>query len=185
MYHATALAVTLKTLVFPSISFILNSMSRKTKQPNINKDQLADFKKNRKKAAAFNNPPSSGNNNKLPNTTPPIRLPKGSENSSILKKETKAQENERRSKEHEELRKLAKVNDREHKENQTNDLNDEEQTTLRRHPLFNNQRFDGIPPPSGPERMKFDNNRREQEMEKQLRLNNTPTPSNAPKPRPR
>lgn len=152
-------------------------------QPN--KNPLSRFKKKPIEVVVLNNPQSSGNNDKLSNTTPPDKLPKGSKHTSFLGEDTKSKERDRRKKVQDELRKYAKVNAREHNENQANDLSDEEQSTLRQHPLFNNQRFDGIPPPSGPERMKFDNNRREQEMEKQLRLNNTPTPSNAPKPRPR
>lgn len=88
-----------------------------------------------------------------------------------------------------ELRRIARVNARDHSERPDVAPEGELQNSILQHPALDSQRFDGIDPSVNPEpplntdaRREFDNERREQEMEKQLRLGNMPKFSTAPKP---
>ena len=91
-------------------------------------------------------------------------------------------------------RRLARVNAREHSNDDPQSgqgLEADSHNAMPEHPYFkDNQRFDGVDPNLNPEpplntaaRTEYDNERREQEQEKQLRLGNMPQFSNAPKPR--
>jgi len=111
--------------------------------------------------------------------------------SSMLADETTAMERQRRVTEQNGHRRLARVNAREHREDQTYQMapEGELQNNILQNPWLNSQRFDGIdsnlnpePPLNSEARREFDNERREQEMEKQLRLGNVPRISSAPKP---
>lgn len=110
---------------------------------------------------------------------------------SFLLEETTTMERQRRLMEQEGHRKRARVNAREHgnEERKAHDLDADFQNNPLQHPDLNSQRFDGIDSPLNPEpplnseaRREFDNERREQEMEKQLRLGLMPKMGSAPKP---
>lgn len=111
---------------------------------------------------------------------------------SFLSEETSSMERKRRQLEQEGHRQHAKVNAREHgnqEQRQEMAAEGELQNDIMQHPALESQRFDGIdsnlnpePPLNSEARTEYDNQRREQEMEKQLRLGNMPNPSTAPKP---
>lgn len=110
---------------------------------------------------------------------------------SYLVDETSTMDRQRRVTEQEGHRRLARVNAREHHEEQKQQIapEGELQNNILQNPWLNSQRFDGVDPNLNPEpplnteaRREFDNERREQEMEKQLRLGNMPKFSTAPKP---
>ncbi len=112
---------------------------------------------------------------------------------SILADETNTMERQRRLNEQDGHRRLARVNAREHHENENTKLAAEGQmqNNILQNPWLNTQRFDGVDTNLNPEpalnstaKSEFDNERREQEKEKQLRLGNMPKFSTAPKPRP-
>lgn len=104
--------------------------------------------------------------------------------------ETRRMARQQRLLEQEGHRHFARVNAREHPEQEpTASPGGEIQNNILQNPWLNSQRFDGIDPNLNPEpplnseaRREFDNERREQEMEKQLRLGNVPRVSPAPKP---
>lgn len=112
------------------------------------------------------------------------RSPFGKRSFSVLVDETRAMAREQRLAEQEGHRRLAKVNAREHpEEGQRPNAPDAElqNNNMSQHPapMFNSQRFDGIDTTLNPApdlnteaRLKYDNERREQEMEKQERLQN-------------
>lgn len=113
---------------------------------------------------------------------------------SLLIAESKSMERMRREAEQQGHRRLARVNAREHgNEDEINNAPAEEgelQNNLLQHPDLDSQRFDGIDPNLNPEpplntaaRREYDNAKREQEQEKQLRLGNMPKFGKAP-PRP-
>ncbi|MDP3560899.1 MAG: hypothetical protein Q8R83_01820 [Legionellaceae bacterium] len=111
--------------------------------------------------------------------------------SSMLVDETSTMERQRRLNEQDGHRRLARVNAREHSNEQTQQIapEGELQNNILQNPWLNSQRFDGVDPNLNPEpplnteaRREFDNERREQEMEKQLRLGNMPKFSTTPKP---
>lgn len=115
----------------------------------------------------------------------------GSDEPSFLAEETKTMERQRRLMEQEGHRRRARVNAREHgnEDRQARDLDADFDNNPLQHPELNSQRFDGIDSPLNPEpplnseaRREYDNQRREQEMEKQLRLGHMPKFSSAPKP---
>lgn len=119
-------------------------------------------------------------------------LPTDKGDGSYLPQETRAMEIEQHEVVQEVLRRLAKVNAREHHENkeQTSPEGQQQLNMKSQHPNLDSQRFDGTDPNLNPEpplntdaRREFDNKRREQEKEKQLRLGNMPKFSTAPKPR--
>ncbi len=112
---------------------------------------------------------------------------------SYLAEETRRMARQRRILEQEGHRHFARVNAREHSEQEPSSslmaAEGELQNNIRQNPWLNSQRFDGIDPNLNPEpplnseaRREFDNEQREQEMEKQLRLGNMPRFSSAPKP---
>lgn len=109
---------------------------------------------------------------------------------SYLVDETKTMERERRLQEQQGHRHLARVNAREHHEQDQQIAPEGElQNNIMQNPWLDSQRFDGVDPNLNPEpplnteaRREFDNERREQDKEKQLRLGNMPKFSNAPKP---
>jgi hypothetical protein len=113
---------------------------------------------------------------------------------SYLAEETRKMARQRRILEQEGHRHYARVNAREHSDQEpSTSLVAAEEGTLQnnilQNPWLNSQRFDGVDPNLNPEpplnseaRREFDNERREQEMEKQLRLGNVPRFSSAPKP---
>jgi hypothetical protein len=115
--------------------------------------------------------------------------------SSYLVDDTQNMERQRRISEQAGHRRLARVNARQHgdedkqSESAQMEAGGEMQNNILQNPWLNNQRFDGVDPNLNPEpplnseaRREFDNERREQEMEKELRLGNTPRVSPAPKP---
>lgn len=112
--------------------------------------------------------------------------------SSYLADDTQTMERQRRIKEQDGHRRLARVNARNHPDEENRVSLSAEggmQNNILQNPWLNSQRFDGIDPNLNPEpplnseaKKDFDNQRREQEMEKQLRLGNVPRVSPAPKP---
>ncbi|OGV33989.1 MAG: hypothetical protein A3E88_04520 [Legionellales bacterium RIFCSPHIGHO2_12_FULL_35_11] len=113
--------------------------------------------------------------------------------SSYLVEDTLNMERLRRQIEQNGHRKLAKVNAREHGDEDakisTMSAEGQLENNIHQNPWLNSQRFDGVdknlnpdPPLNTKARTEFDNNRREQEMEKQLRLGHAPRVSSAPKP---
>jgi hypothetical protein len=112
------------------------------------------------------------------------------EGTSFLVDETRTMERERRLQEQQGHKQLAKVNAREHPdEERQNSLEGELQNDIMQHPWLDSQNYDGVDPNLNPEpplnteaRREYDNERREQEKEKQLRLGNMPKFSTAPKP---
>lgn len=129
------------------------------------------------------------------NKLPPAyatRLSSNERGETFLAVETKSMERKRRRVEQDGHRKIARVNAREHSEEETPTVSPEGelQNTILQHPELDTQRFDGVDPNLNPEpplnseaRREFDNEQREQEKEKQLRLGNMPKFSNAPTPR--
>jgi len=124
--------------------------------------------------------------------TEPARLPTGKKSTSFLIEDTQAMERRRRLMEQDGERRIARVNAREHPDAETagNNLEEAPENGMLQHPNLDNQRFDGIDPTvnpapnlNGEARMKYDNERRNQEQEKQLRLGNMPKFDNAPKPK--
>ncbi len=118
-----------------------------------------------------------------------VRAPHDPE--SYLSEETQKMNNQRRDIERQGERQFAKVNAKEHSDEELQaTAGDELQHDLLQHPWFEGQRFDGIddntpePALNSAARKDFDNARREQEMEKQLRLGLAPGPkfSSTPKP---
>lgn len=110
---------------------------------------------------------------------------------SILIDETRTMDRQRRLAEQAGQRRFAKVNAREHSEEQIQQPapEGELQNNIAQNPWLNSQRFDGVDTNVNPvpalntdARREYDNERREQEMEKQLRLGNMPKFSTAPKP---
>ncbi|MDI9819113.1 MULTISPECIES: hypothetical protein [unclassified Legionella] len=110
---------------------------------------------------------------------------------SILAEETPRIERERRVSFQETLsKKLAtKIHARDHQEKPQTAPEGELQNSIMQHPWQNSQRNDGIDPNLSPEpplnteaHMKYENERREQEMEKQLRLGLAPKMKTAPEP---
>ncbi|CEK09812.1 hypothetical protein [Legionella hackeliae] len=102
---------------------------------------------------------------------------------SILFEETRSMERQRRIAEQQQHSKLARVNAREHGDEDNAPRSPEEamENGIMQHPYLDSQRNDGIDPGLNPEpplstdaRREYDNERREQEMEKQLRLGNMP-----------
>jgi len=125
-------------------------------------------------------------------TTLPTRLPIGKGEGSLLVAETKTMDRNRRLAEQQGERRLARVNAREHADNEPvhNSPEGEMQNNILQHPDLDSQRFDGIDPNLNPEpplnseaKTEYDNERREQEKEKQLRLGNMPKFTTAPTPR--
>jgi|GEM_PF-2292110 len=109
--------------------------------------------------------------------------------SSYLVDDSRSMERKRRRTEQDGHRKFARVNAREHNEEEQSAPEGDLQNSIQQHPWLNKQTFDGIDPNLNPEpplntaaRREYDNERREQEMEKQLRLGNMPKFSTAPKP---
>ena len=113
----------------------------------------------------------------------PDRLPSGKRQQSMLVDETRMMAREQREAEQQGHRRFAKVNACEHPEEDArqNSPDSEFQDNIAHHPdpMFNSQRFDGIDPTLNPApdlnteaRLKYDNERREQEREKQERLEN-------------
>lgn len=113
----------------------------------------------------------------------PDRLPSGKRQRSILVDETRGMAREQREAEQEGQRRLAKVHTREHPDEDVrpNTPDGEIQNNMAHHPdpIFNSQRFDGTDSTLNPApdlnteaRLKYDNERREQEIEKQERLEN-------------
>lgn len=128
----------------------------------------------------------------LKNIEMPSRIPKGKRGKSFLVAETKSMERKRRLMEQNGERRLARVNAREHSDEETPNNGPEEaaQNGMLQHPELDNQRFDGVDPNLNPEpalnteaRREFDNEQRDQNNEKQLRLGNMPKFSSAPTPR--
>jgi DNA-nicking Smr family endonuclease len=124
--------------------------------------------------------------------TKPTRLPSGQQKTSFLVEDTQAMERRRRLMEQDGERRIARVNAREHPEMEaaSNSLEEAVENGMLQHPHLDSQRFDGIDPSvnpapnlNGEARMKYDNERRNQEQEKQLRLGNMPKFDKAPKPR--
>lgn len=128
----------------------------------------------------------------------PDGLPSGKRQSSMLVDETRTMAREQREAEQEGQRRLAKVHVREHPDEdpRPNTPDGEFQNNIAHHPdpLFNSQRFDGtdstlnpVPDLNTEARLKYDNERREQEREKQERLENVLGLGKSPKfsPRPR
>ena len=123
----------------------------------------------------------------------PTRLPIGKRgSSSMLIEETKTMERARRLAEQQGHRVLARVNAREHgnEDEKISSPEGELQNNILQHPALDSQRFDGIDPNLNPEpplntaaRREYDNEKRDQEQEKQLRLGNMPKFSTAPTPR--
>lgn len=129
--------------------------------------------------------------NRQSTTDLPTRPTSGGERVSLLTEETKAMARRRRETEQQGHRRLARVNAREHvNEDRPQQAPEGElQNNMLQHPDLLTQRFDGIDPNLNPEpplnseaRREFDNERREQEMEKQLRLGNMPKFKTAPTP---
>nr|WP_242602117.1 hypothetical protein [Legionella nagasakiensis] len=116
--------------------------------------------------------------------------PDSGDSTSYLVDETRAMERERRLQEQQGHRHLARVNAREHHDEEQQVAPEGElQNSIMQNPWLDSQRFDGVDPNLNPEpplnteaRREYDNQRREQEMEKQLRLGNMPKFTNAPKP---
>lgn len=115
--------------------------------------------------------------------TLPGRLPSTNKrSSSILVDETRTMAREQRLKEQEGHRKLAKVHTRDHPEEVNNQATPDGEfinNNIMQHPNLDNQRFDGTDSTLNPApdlnteaRLKYDNERREQEKEKQERLEN-------------
>ena len=123
----------------------------------------------------------------------PIRLPiQKRGGGSMLIEETKTMERMRRLAEQQGHRHLARVNAREHGNEDEKQVSPEGelQNNILQHPELDNQRFDGIDPNLNPEpalnteaRREYDNERREQANEKQLRLGNMPKFRTDPTPR--
>lgn len=127
----------------------------------------------------------------------PDRLPKGkrSRSGSYLVEETATMAREQREAEQQGHRKLARVNAREHhpEEQHQAALEGDMHNQILEHPeLANNQHYAGIantlsvPDQNTDARLKFDNEKREQDKEKNLRLENAlglgSTPKFSPKP---
>lgn len=122
----------------------------------------------------------------------PDRSPSGYGDASYLVDETRTMERQRRLIEQDGHRKRARVNAREHgnEEQLQQGLEAEMENSPLQHPYLDKQTYDGYDPSVNPEpplnseaRREFDNQRREQEMEKQLRLGNMPKFTSTPKPR--
>ena len=121
----------------------------------------------------------------------PTRIPPGRRGGSILIAETRGMANKRREAEKRGQRRLAKVHEREHPDEEPKSGTEGElQNSILQHPYLNTQAHDGISPDLNPEpplgtdaRREFDNKEREQAAEKQLRLGNMPKFSTAPTPR--
>lgn len=125
------------------------------------------------------------------NTGISTRLPLADKGESLLVAETKKMERRRREAEQQGHRQLARVNAREHgdEDEEKNVPEGELQNRILQHPALDSQRFDGIDPNLNPEpplnteaRREYDNEKNKQEMEKQLRLGNMPKMGTAPKP---
>ena len=128
---------------------------------------------------------------RIPDTNLPTRPPNVGREGSLLVAETKAMERRRRLAEQQGERRFARVNAREHSDEEIHQSPEGElQNNILQHPELNSQRFDGIDSPLNPEpplntdaRREFDNERRNQEQEKQLRLGNMPRFTSTPRPR--
>ena len=81
-------------------------------------------------------------------TVPPDRLPTGTRKGSYLVDETGTMERERRLDEQKGHRKFARVNEREHREEQQISTAPEGdlQNSILQHPALDSQRFDGVDP---------------------------------------
>lgn len=122
----------------------------------------------------------------------PARLPSDKQKTSFLVEDTQAMERKRRLMEQDGERRIARVNAREHPEQEAagNSLEEAAENGMLQHPVLDSQRFDGIDPSvnpapnlNGEARMNYDNERRNQEQEKQLRLGNMPKFGTAPTPK--
>ncbi len=122
----------------------------------------------------------------------PGRLPIGKRgrSGSVLLDETLKMAGEQRMAEQQGHRKLAKVHARERLEEppQAAAPEGELQNDILQHPALDSQRFDGVDPSLNPApelnteaRLKYDNEKREQEREKQERLENVLGLANQPK----
>lgn len=128
---------------------------------------------------------------RTPDIDVPPRLPTIGGEGSLLAVETKSMERRRRLAEQQGERRLARVNAREHPDEELRQSPEGElQNSILQHPELDSQRYDGIDSPLNPEpplnseaRREYDNERRNQEQEKQLRLGNMPKFSSTPKPR--
>lgn len=112
------------------------------------------------------------------------RSPFGKRTRSMLVDETRTMAREQRLAEQEGHRRLAKVHAREHPDEGQRQLTPDGEflnNNMAQHPdpMFNSQRFDGVDPTLNPApdlnteaRLKYDNERREQEKDKQERLEN-------------
>ena len=127
-----------------------------------------------------------------PNTGSTDRLPKNEGPVSYLVDETTKMQHEQRVLEQQGHRQYAKVNAREHHNDQQPPAPEGElQNSILQHPNLDGQNNDGAdpnlnrtPPLNTEARTKFDNEMREQEKEKQHRLGNMPKFSNTPTPKP-
>ncbi|MBA3535076.1 MAG: hypothetical protein H0T84_00440 [Tatlockia sp.] len=119
-----------------------------------------------------------------------VKIGSHREPSSYLVDETFLMEKERREKEQQGHRQLAKVNVVEHQEPRAPAGPEGEiQNDIKQHPWLESQRNDGIDPNENPEpalntaaRTEYDNAKREQELEYKLRHNLMAQPDTAPKP---
>ncbi len=118
------------------------------------------------------------------------RAPKGNSGESYLVDETFLMEKERREKEQQGHRQLARVHAVEHQEPRTSAGPEGElQNDIKQHPWLDSQRTDGIDPNENPEpalnssaRTEYDNAKREQDLELKMRLGLMPKMGTAPEP---
>lgn len=121
-----------------------------------------------------------------PDSDLPTRLPRASQEESYLVNETFLMEQQRREREQQGHRQLAKVNVVEHEEPRQA-AEGALQNNIKQHPWVDSQRFDGIDPNENPEpalnteaRKEFDNAKREQELEYKMRLGLMPKMGSTP-----
>lgn len=123
----------------------------------------------------------------------PTRKPPGFEGGSFLVDETFLMDREQREAEQQGHRQLAKVNAREHHEEQQKSVPEGElQNSIHQHPWLDRQIFDGIdtgplspdPPLNSEAYTEMQNREREEQLEKQLRLGNMPKFSSTPEYKP-
>jgi hypothetical protein len=118
------------------------------------------------------------------------RWPGSGGKDSYLIEETKNMELQRRQMEIEAERKLARVNERDHSQDEQSAPEGDLQNDIKNHPWLDSQRFDGVdpnvspvPPLNSEARREFDNALRLQnQLRNEKRMENTPKPSSAPKP---
>ena len=111
---------------------------------------------------------------------------------SYLVQETRKMELQRRDIEKDWERKLARVNERDHPEDEPKSLEGDLQNDIKNHPWLDSQRFDGVdpnvspvPPLNSEARREYDNALRLQnQLRNEKRMENTPQPASAPTPKP-